>query len=101
MTAHRAINWTLAALIAAVLSTSHLLDGPLITDHSTEQAQAMSLQDAIKAEAAAARFDKASTAICGPNAGWRLLDDGAIQCTTKKGRATVKASAAEVKVAAL
>jgi hypothetical protein len=100
MTAHRALNWSLAALIAAVLSTSHLLDGH-ITDNSFEQAQAMSLQDAIKAETAAARFDKAAAAICGPNAGWRLLDDGAIQCTTKKGRATVKASAAQVKVAEL
>lgn len=100
MTYHRALNWTLAAIIAAVLSTSHLLDLH-ITDHSAEQAQAMSLQDAIKAEAAAARFDKAAAAICGPNAGWRLLDDGAMQCTTKKGRSTIRVGADQVKVAAL
>ena len=48
----RIINTALVALIALILSTSYLLDGP--TDHSTEHAQAAALDDAIKTEAACA-----------------------------------------------
>jgi hypothetical protein len=82
-----ALNWSLAAIIAAVLSTSHLLDTN-ITDNSTEHAQAAALQDAIKAEAAHTRFTEAAAAMCGPNAGYLETADGAIACTTKKGKRT-------------
>lgn len=89
MTHHRAFNIALAALIAAVLSTSYLLDGP--TDHSAEHAQARDLSDAVKADAAAERFAKAAAALCGSeNATARHLEDGSIQCLTKRGHKTIK-----------
>lgn len=91
MTAERSLNWSLAAIIAAILSTSHLLDTGNtfeITDHSTEHAQAAALQDAINAEAAHARYMRAAAAICGENAGYLETADGAIACTTKKGKRT-------------
>ena len=46
MSFHRMINWTLAGIIAAILCTSYLLDGP--TDTQAAQAQANSTQDAQK-----------------------------------------------------
>lgn len=87
MSNDNAINWSLAALLAAVLSTSHLLDAS-ITDNSTEHAQAAALQDAIKDEAAHARYMQAAAAMCGENAGYLETADGAIACTTKKGKRT-------------
>ena len=50
MSAHRIINWLLALAIAAMLSTSYLLDGP--SDHQAAQAEASSVQDAHQAAAA-------------------------------------------------
>lgn len=44
---HRLLNILLAMLIAVLLSTSHLLDGP--NDIAAAQASADSLQDAKKA----------------------------------------------------
>lgn len=90
MTTHRALNVLLATLIAAVLSTSYLLDGP--TDHSAEHAQAAALDDAIKTEAAQARFARAGAAICGENAAVMDLGDGTIQCLTKRGYKTRRVS---------
>lgn len=84
MTPHRTLNWTLAAVIALLLSASYLLDGP--TDHHAEWASAASLQDALQAEAQAERKARAIAAMCGPNAGAVEMDDGATQCTTKHGR---------------
>ena len=84
----RATNWTLATVLAALLSTAHLLDGP--ADHAAEQAQLVSLQDAIKTEAAEARFTRAAARICGENAGFRQLDETTVQCFTHKGKPTVK-----------
>lgn len=84
---------TLAALaIAALLSTSYMLDGP--DDIATAQAVADDLhqpqQDAQK-EAQQLRFAKAASAICGQNAAWSVADDGrAIQCSTKRGHRTKK-----------
>lgn len=90
MTTHRAINWGLALIISVLLGSLYRLDGP--TDHNIEMAQAADLQAAIQAEAAEARFAKAAAALCGPNAGYALLPDGAMQCYTHKGRKTVKVS---------
>jgi hypothetical protein len=90
MTAHRAINWALAALIAAILSCSYLLDGP--SDHSAEHAQALALKDAQKQEAADERFAQAAAAMCGPNAAAKDLGDSTVQCYTHKGRKTIKVS---------
>lgn len=85
-----ALNVGLALLLAAALSTSHLLDGHIfeITDHHNEHAQAAALQDALKAEAAAQRFAQAAAALCGPNAGYLETADGSLACTTKKGKRT-------------
>lgn len=90
MTTHRAINWTIAGLIALLLSAAHLLDGP--DDNSHEHAQALSLQDAIKSEAAEARMARAAREICGENAGFRSVDASTIQCYTHKGKPTRRAS---------
>jgi hypothetical protein len=44
MTAHRALNWAIAALIALCMAASYQLDGP--DDIATAQAVAEDLQDA-------------------------------------------------------
>ena len=85
----RPLNWTLAALLALLLSSSYLLDGP--TDHQSEWASAASLQDAVRAEAQAQRRAQAVAALCGQNAGSFELADGDTQCTTKHGRKTITA----------
>lgn len=84
------VNWAAALLIVAIYAAMQTLDiGP--SDHATDINQAQDLQDAIKSEAAKARFAGAASQICGENAGWTLVDDGrAIQCTTKRGRRTQK-----------
>lgn len=46
MIARRTINWSLALLLAAILSTSYLLDGP--SDIDTEQAIADDLREAVQ-----------------------------------------------------
>lgn len=66
------MNWVAATLIALVMSTAYLLDGP--SEHD-------------------ARVDTAEEKIqklCGENAGWKLLDDGSIQCFTHRGFKTKK-----------
>lgn len=90
MTYRRAINWLLALVICAILSTSYLLDGP--SQYSTEQATAKSLKDAQNAASADLRFAKAAAAVCGPNAAAKDLGDGMVQCYTHKGRKTVRAA---------
>lgn len=88
MQTHRIINWSLAALVAMVLSSAWLLDAPL--ERNTEQGAGLALLDALHREAAQARFDKAAAQICGPNAGWIEQSDGAIRCTLKNGKPTVR-----------
>jgi len=46
MTPHRALNWALAALLAVLLASTHLLDGP--SEIETLQAVAADVQDAIQ-----------------------------------------------------
>ena len=63
--------------------------GPSIDDHSDERAQADSLADAIKSEAAEDRFERAARQICGENAGFKRGDrPGSIICMTKRGHIT-------------
>lgn len=88
MTPNRALNWTLAALLALLLSI--VWDSP--TDHSTERASAQALEDAARADAQRLRFEAAAQRACGgPNAAWMLLLDGAVQCATKRGHKTIVA----------
>lgn len=85
---NHAINWGLAALAALVLSTAYLLDGPSEIQAAIDAAaDARATQ---REQAALARFEKAAQQMCGDNAGWKLLENGSVQCFTKRGHATQK-----------
>ena len=66
------MNWLAAVLVAAVMSAAYLLDGP-----SEHEAQIDTVEEKIQK-------------LCGENAGWKLLDDGSIQCFTHRGFKTRK-----------
>ena len=66
------MNWLAAVLVAAVMSAAYLLDGP-----SEHEAQIDTVEEKIQK-------------LCGENAGWKLLDDGSIQCFTHRGFKTKK-----------
>jgi len=85
MTRHRLTNSALAvisaALFAAVLSTSYLLDGP--SELQAARDTAASVADAQRM----ARRD-----LCGSeNASVEPLPDGGVQCRTKRGHKTIMA----------
>ena len=82
------INWTLAALTALVLSTAYLLDGP--SDHQAAMDAAADAKATQTEQRAQARFEKAAQQMCGDNAGWTQLENGAVQCFTKRGHKTQK-----------
>ena len=84
--AHRLINWCIAGLIALVMSAAYLLDGP--SDIEAARATAAARDDGISRALAAQRFERLAQKACGENAGWQLLDSGAVQCTTKRGHRT-------------
>lgn len=48
------------------------------------------LKDAQESAARRDRFERAAQAMCGENAAWRELADGAVQCFTKRGYKTVQ-----------
>lgn len=82
------MNWVAAMLVALVLGTSHYLDWP---------SEIQAAQDVVAAYKAAKteqerqqRFEAAAQQMCGENAGWRLLADGAVQCFTHRGQKTKK-----------
>lgn len=85
---NHSINWTLAALAALVLSTAYLLDGP--SDHQAAQDAAADAKATQREQAALARFEKAAQAMCGENSGWARLENGSVQCLTKRGHKTQK-----------
>ena len=85
---NHAINWTLAVAVAAVLSTAYLLDGP--SDHQAAIDAAADAKATQREQAQQARFEKAAQQMCGENAGWTRLENGAVQCFTKTGRKTQK-----------
>ena len=88
MTAHRAINIALTAglavAIAAILSTSHLLD-----DNSFERSQSTALLDAQKAARAARQAEldaiRQCTAMHGPGAAIGYTIDGDVVCGPRRG----------------
>jgi len=82
------INWGLAVAVAAMLSTAYLLDGP--SDHQAASDAASDAKATQREQAALARFEKAAQAMCGDNAGWTQLENGAVQCLTKRGHKTQK-----------
>lgn len=83
MTPLRLFNWTLAALIAAVMSTSYLLDGP--DDRAAELATSLSMQDALKSQVSATRFDRAARLVCG-DAGWTVNYEEQVVCLSDSGK---------------
>lgn len=85
---NHAINWTLAAAVALVLSTAYLLDGP--SDHQAAIDAAADAKATQREQAQQARFEKAAQSMCGNNAGWQLLENGTVQCFTKRGHKTQK-----------
>jgi len=66
------MNWVAAGLIALVMSTAYLLDGP-----SEDEARVDTVEEKIQK-------------MCGENAGWKLLGDGSVQCFTHRGFKTRK-----------
>lgn len=84
-----ATTWLAALALALLLSTSHLLDGLAIDDHSAEFAQAQDIQLAINTATERGRFEAAAQQLCGPQAAWQELADGSVQCRTKHGRPTI------------
>jgi len=66
------MNWLAAGLIALVMSTAYLLDGP-----SEDEARIDTVEEKIQR-------------LCGENAGWKLLGDGSVQCFTHRGFKTRK-----------
>lgn len=82
------INCALALGIVAIYAAMQKLDGP--TDHRTEWAQSTAVQDAIKTEAARARYERAAGQMCG-NASYIEVDATTIRCTPRKGPANVGA----------
>lgn len=82
------INWTLAVAVSLVLSTAYLLDGP--SDHQAALDAAADVRSTQAEQRAQARFERAAQAMCGDNAGWKLLDSGSVQCFTKRGYKTQK-----------
>jgi hypothetical protein len=97
MNAHRILNITLAIAgavgMAAVLSTSHLLD-----DHSADWNHSTALADAQRAAQLAARTEKSAQALCqrikGPNAAPRWTADGELTCVGTRGPAVSVAKVA-------
>lgn len=83
---NHAINWALAVAMALVLSTAYLLDGP--SDYQAAVDSAANTRATQLEQLAMERFEKAAQAMCGENAGWKLLDNGSVQCFTKRGYRT-------------
>lgn len=80
-------------LIRTLLATLALafilaIVGPALDDHSDDWAQLTTIEDAQQQAQAQARYDTAVQQLCGPNSAWMELQDGAIQCTTKRGTPT-------------
>ena len=66
------MNWLAAVLVALVMSTAYLLDGP-----SEHEARVDTVEERIQR-------------LCGENAAWKLLGDGSVQCFTHRGFKTRK-----------
>ena len=82
------MNWVAAALVALVLGTSHYLDWP--SEFEAAQDAAAAYRAARTEQERQQRFEAAVQAMCGENAGWKLLDDGSIQCFPHRGFKTRK-----------
>ncbi len=95
-TAHRLVNILLALAIVAIYAAMQQLDG--IPDGRAELAQSAATQDAIKTEAARARFMRAAAKSCG-NADWVEVDSHTVRCIPRKAPASTSAVVALAEVA--
>ena len=81
---HRLVNIALALSIVAIYSAMQQLDG--MPDGRADMAQSAATQDAIKSEAARARFMWAAAQSCG-NADWVEVDTTTVRCIPRKAAA--------------
>lgn len=81
-------NLLLVLLIAGILSTSYMLDWPSEIEAAQDAAATYRANRAEQIDRET--FEKAVQAMCGENAGWKLLDDGSVQCYTHRGFKTKK-----------
>ena len=95
-TAHRLVNIALALAIVAIYATMQHLDG--LPDGRAEMAQSAATQDAIKSEAARARFMRAAAQSCG-NADYVEVDATTVRCIPRKAPANSGALVALAEVA--
>lgn len=84
-TAHRLVNILLALAIVAVYAAMQQLDG--IPDGRSEMSQSAATQDAIKSEAARARYMRAAAKSCG-NSDWVEVDSQTVSCIPRKAPAS-------------
>lgn len=87
MIGQKIYNWTAALAICALLSTSHLLDGP--DDITAAQDQAALIAELRNSAAGIARREAAAQRLCaeqrGPNSEARWTEDGHLVCTVRRG----------------
>lgn len=89
----RLIEWLITFLIALVLSSAYLLDGPSELDALRDGAA--TAQDAQQAADTSIRFASAASKACGgENASYTLIDERTVQCSTKRGFKTIVAQVA-------
>jgi hypothetical protein len=83
----RLTNYTLAALLALLLASGHLLDGP--DDMRAEWDQSQALKELQASQAGTQRREAAAQALCsqerGPNSEARFTPEGHLVCTTRRG----------------
>lgn len=78
-------NLALAGALAATL----VFGGALLDDHSSDFDVARDLEDAQAQAKATQVYEARVQQLCGANAAWMRLEDGAIQCYTKRGAKTI------------
>jgi len=81
-------NLLLVLLIAGILSTSYMLDWPSEIEAAQDAAATYRANKAKQIDRET--LEKAIQTLCGENAGWKLLDDGSVQCYTHRGFKTKK-----------
>lgn len=72
--------------VAAVLLLGWF--GPTLDDNASEWGTSTAIEQRYRNEEATARYQRAVTELCGPQAAWVQLEGNAIQCYTKRGAKT-------------
>lgn len=87
---HHLTTWAGAILVALILGSAHLLDGPSELQAAIDSAQAKT--DATVQATQRKRMDQRAQAACGENAAFQFVDATTVQCFTKRARKTFKAA---------